>query len=106
MSALEDRLAAGEFTITSELSPVRGASAEAMKEFEDYYKRRYSEAQTDPTLLVEDLSFRKALGSKSTLEAASHTFRLFPLKKSSSVEIQFYIEEASRKDRVFVPLSR
>ena len=32
MSSLSDRLAAGKFTITSELSPVRGASAEAMKE--------------------------------------------------------------------------
>jgi methylenetetrahydrofolate reductase (NADPH) len=32
MSVLSDRLAAGKFTITSELSPVRGASAEAMKE--------------------------------------------------------------------------
>jgi methylenetetrahydrofolate reductase (NADPH) len=31
VSALKDRLASGEFTITSELSPVRGASAEAMK---------------------------------------------------------------------------
>lgn len=31
-SALRDRLAAGKFTITSELSPVRGASADAMKE--------------------------------------------------------------------------
>ena len=30
--SLRDRLAAGKFTITSELSPVRGASAEAMKE--------------------------------------------------------------------------
>jgi methylenetetrahydrofolate reductase (NADPH) len=32
VSALRDRLASGEFTITSELSPVRGASADAMKE--------------------------------------------------------------------------
>src|SRR5260370_33790812 len=32
MTALRDRLAWGAFTITSELSPVRGASAEAMKE--------------------------------------------------------------------------
>src|SRR5215469_7308389 len=30
--SLRDRLAAGKFTITSELSPVRGASADAMKE--------------------------------------------------------------------------
>ena len=32
MSALRDRLASGQFTVTSELNPVRGASAEAMKE--------------------------------------------------------------------------
>ncbi|HTU72886.1 MAG TPA: methylenetetrahydrofolate reductase [Trebonia sp.] len=32
MSPLADRLASGRFTITSELSPVRGASAEAMQE--------------------------------------------------------------------------
>ena len=32
MSALRDRLASGAFTITSELNPVRGGSAEAMKE--------------------------------------------------------------------------
>lgn len=31
MSDLSDRLAAGQFTITAELSPVRGASADAMK---------------------------------------------------------------------------
>jgi methylenetetrahydrofolate reductase (NADPH) len=32
LSALRERLASGQFTITSELNPVRGASAEAMKE--------------------------------------------------------------------------
>jgi methylenetetrahydrofolate reductase (NADPH) len=32
VSGLADRLASGEFTITAELSPVRGASAEAMQE--------------------------------------------------------------------------